>query len=71
MDDRTDESRPTLRWFLGGAAAGHPGHDPPGDRGRTGERGGLAQHGRGPRRLDDRMRSPAAWRRFLGDQDMV
>lgn len=61
MDDETADGTTTRRWFLGGAAAGALSAMLP-----------LSPATATPQRgLDDRMRTPAAWRAFLGDQDML
>jgi alpha-L-fucosidase 2 len=69
MDDGTNEGthRPTRRWFLGGAVAGAAGAMLPLGAAAAAPPAAAAT----VVRLDDRMRSPAAWRRFLGEQDMV
>ena len=65
MDDKIDGLRPSRRWFLGGAAAGALGTMIPLNPAVAAT---AAAPGSG---LDDRMRSPEAWRTFLGDQDML
>jgi alpha-L-fucosidase 2 len=64
VDEKIDRPRPTRRWFLGGAAAGALGTMIP----LRPASAATAAAGSG---LDDRMRSPAAWSRFLGEQDML
>lgn len=67
MDEKIDGRRPSRRGFLGGAAAGALGTMVP-LRPAAAQDAPDAATGSG---LDDRMRSPEAWRRFLGGQDMV
>jgi alpha-L-fucosidase 2 len=68
MDD--DTKKPSRRWFLGGAAAGAVSVMLPSSAAAAAALPAGGPAGRRPA-LEDRMRSPVAWRRFLGDQDML